>query len=140
MLDEHSNDSDLISSWVANRFSDVALMSEIRRQLSLFQPWCIVWRSKAPIEPDCPQFFALVNCFYGFITCADLTAADPANFVYPSSKRRTQENVELMRQAERRLDQFWIQLDAHSDMHTGHPTLFLLRVSEGYSVLIDHLH
>lgn len=113
MLDEHSRDSDLISSWVASRFSDLALMSEVRRQLGLFQPWCTAWRSKCLIEDDAPFFFSMVECVHDFTSCAVLDAADPANFAYPSDKRRTRETVTQMRQAEKRLDKFWATVDNH---------------------------
>ncbi|THY02389.1 hypothetical protein D6C85_06535 [Aureobasidium pullulans] len=126
MLDEHSRDSDLISSWVASRFSDLALMSEVRRQLGLFQPWCTAWRSKCLIEDDAPFFFSMVECVHDFTTCAVLDAADPANFAYPSDKRRTRETVTQMRQAEKRLDKFWATVDNHCEAHTSYSVLYLL--------------
>ncbi|THY37969.1 hypothetical protein D6C99_09346 [Aureobasidium pullulans] len=128
MLDEHSRDSDLISSWVASRFSDLALMSEVRRQLGLFQPWCTAWRSKCLIEDDAPFFFSMVECVHDFTSCAVLDAADPANFAYPSDKRRTRETVTQMRQAEKRLDKFWTTVDNHCEAHTSYSVLYLLMV------------
>jgi hypothetical protein len=128
MLDEHSKDSDLISSWVASRFSDLALMSEVRRQLGLFQPWCTAWRSKCLIEDDAPYFFSMVECVHDFTSCATLDAANPVFFAYPSDKRRTRETVDQMRLAERRLDKFWAKLDNHCEAHTSYPVLHLLMV------------
>jgi hypothetical protein len=128
MLDEHSKDSDLISSWVASRFSDLALMSEVRRQLGLFQPWCTAWRSKCLLEDDTPYFFSMVEYVHDFISCATLDAANPAFYAYPSDKRRTRETVDQMRLAERRLDKFWAKLDNHCEAHTSYPVLHLLMV------------
>jgi hypothetical protein len=144
MLDEHSKDSDLISSWVTSRFSDLALMSEVRRQLGLFQPWCTAWRSKSFIEDDAPYFFSMVECVHDFTSCAVLDAADPAFFAYPSDKRRTRENVNQMRLAEKRLDKFWATLDNHCEAHTSYSVLYLLmvRINGGYGwevFLLIHL-
>ncbi|KAI4731144.1 hypothetical protein E4T49_00836 [Aureobasidium sp. EXF-10728] len=126
MLDEHSKDSDLISSWVASRFSDLALMSEVRRQLGLFQPWCTAWRSKYFLEDDAPYFFSMVECIHDFTSCAVLDAADPAFFAYPSDKRKTRETVLQMRLAEKRLDKFWATVDNHCEAHTSYSVLHLL--------------
>ncbi|KAI5275927.1 hypothetical protein E4T47_01103 [Aureobasidium subglaciale] len=128
MLDEHSRDSDLISNWVASRFSDLALMSEIRRQLGLYQPYCTTWRSQCLIEDDAPFFFNMVECVHDFTSCAVLDAADPARFAYPSDKRRTRETVKQMRLAEKRLDKFWATVDNHCEAHTSYSVLFLLMV------------
>jgi hypothetical protein len=128
MLDEHSKDSDLISSWVASRFSDLALMSEVRRQLGLFQPWCTAWRSKCFVEDDVPYFFSMVECVHDFTSCAALNESDPVLFAYPSDKRRTRETVNQMRLSEKRLDKFWDRLDEHCEVHTSYPVLYLLNV------------
>lgn len=128
MLDEHSKDSDLISSWVASRFSDLALLSEARRQLGLFQPWCTAWRTKSFIEEDTPYFFSMVETVHEFTSCAVLEGADPAFFTYPSDKRRTRETVAQMRLAEKRLDKFWATVDTHCEVHTSYSVLHLLMV------------
>jgi hypothetical protein len=128
MLDEHSKDSDLISSWVASRFSDLALMSEVRRQLGLFQPWCTAWRSKCFVEDDVPYFFSMVECVHDFTSCAALNESDPVLFAYPSDKRRTRETVNQMRLSEKRLDKFWDRLDEHCEAHTSYSVLYLLNV------------
>lgn len=128
LIDEQGKDSELISSWVASRFSDLALMTEVSRELSLFQPWYTAWRTRPHVEDSAPYFSRMVQCVHSVLTCANLDLANPARFPYPSDKRRTEKTVIKMRLAEKKLDQFWKVVDAHCEAHTYYSMTSLLMV------------
>jgi len=55
-----------------------------------------------------------------FVRIAGLGDISDRRFFYPSEKRRTKENVEALRRAERNLDDFWYAVDEIVDVNCGH--------------------
>jgi hypothetical protein len=111
----------LISPYLASVVGALAILSECFHQMDLYQPWSQKNYEVSPEERD--------RLLQQFVTCekrwADMfrsidshdyelgTLGGPTNgkFAYPVSKRRTRENVETMRSAEKNLDKFWHKLD-----------------------------
>ena len=119
---EHGMENDprmkeLVTPWVADRISDLSVLSQCLHQLELYLPWA------ASLENDMKQREEeLENAFMrttehikppvdvlGPIVSLDIPTG--GRFHYPIDKRRTRENVEAMRQAEQNLDSFWKAFD-----------------------------
>ena len=111
---------DLISSWVAHQISDLAILSYCRHQIDLYQPWAATFedqmvKKKQEINDD---FLHTQRSFEHYFnteigsSVVSLGRPEGGRFHYPAEKRRTRENVQAMRQAERNLDDFWHELDS----------------------------
>ncbi|KAF9100522.1 hypothetical protein BGX27_000354 [Mortierella sp. AM989] len=108
----------LFSSRVTSMIADLSLISECKRQISLYQPWASTFEDEAAARQDelaakyvqRTSRIQELDIAFKQISLAD---ADPSDgkFFYPVEKRRTKENTELMQQAERTLDKFWEKLD-----------------------------
>ncbi|KAH0565252.1 hypothetical protein GP486_001349 [Trichoglossum hirsutum] len=110
---------ELVSPWVAHQISDLSVFSQCLHQIELYQPWAATFetemvnkedelkkdylKTQKYIEP-CIHFQ-----FGGAIT--SLGTPSSGRFYYPVDKRRTRENTEAIRQAEKHLDAFWGVLD-----------------------------
>ena len=109
----------LISSWVADKISDLAILSHCRYQIELYQPWAALFEDKmAEKQDDIDNDFlrtqkSFEKYFDTEIGNSVISIGTPHNgrFRYPAEKRRTRENTEAMRQAEKNLDDFWHALD-----------------------------
>lgn len=141
MLDEGGVDSDGITSWVASRFSDLAMITEIEHQLDLFQPWSTMWRHPANPSRTFEPIEAIVqmhNAFVHSLEHVEFPDINPANFVYPSDKRSTKETVERMRLSEKNLDDLWLKIDESCAVSAGSTTLNLYRTC--FAEKRRHLH
>lgn len=121
-LDEHSAESDSITPWVTSRFADLALVVEIGHQLDLFQPWSTMWRhysDKKLLDADYDEIAAINDMVDQAVVCTTIDI-DPANFAYPSDKRKNKDTVARMRASEKSLDHLWKKFDEHCIQHTGY--------------------
>ncbi|KAL6853213.1 hypothetical protein J3F83DRAFT_756200 [Trichoderma novae-zelandiae] len=114
--------SDLLSNNVARQIGDLSIISQCIHQLEIYQPWARNFEAAAmEVEAEFQEDFATKSEPWGQIQTAlrDTKLAGVArlaepllgNFSYPIDKRRTKENVDKLRQAERDLDRFWAEVD-----------------------------
>ncbi|KAK5993500.1 hypothetical protein PT974_06932 [Cladobotryum mycophilum] len=114
--------SDLISQNVASIIGNISIISQCLHQLEIYQPWAQNFEAAAlDIKADLEKGFASKSKPWAQIHAAfkDTNLAkvvklgEPllGNFIYPFDKRRTKENVDKLRRAERNLDIFWAEVD-----------------------------
>lgn len=123
-----------LSPWVMDQFSQLAFISELQRQLRLYQPrlfepfvsssldtgdeeateQAIKWG----FEKDMSPFANLLNNTKD-MKLADFIEFPERNFYYPADKRRTKANTDAMRTAEEHLDNFWSIVDSDYLARTG---------------------
>lgn len=110
----------LVSPFVAETISDLAVLVESLRQLGLLQPWASSLDFETTDDRDDFQAFytsrmsrntKFKQAMKG-VSLADLGTPSRDLFRYPADKRRTRENVEAMRVAERNLDALWHRIDS----------------------------
>ncbi|KAL9086523.1 MAG: hypothetical protein Q9159_004112 [Coniocarpon cinnabarinum] len=119
LADNETRVRHLISPWLAERMSDISILSMCQVELKLYNP-CIytyeadVARNEESIQEDAinteKAWTSYVDVVLGR---AHTEKAAPTNerFRYPIGSRRTRENVDALRSAESNLDQFWEELD-----------------------------
>ena len=119
LLRNDATQKSLVSPFVAESISKLAVLAESLRQLNLYQPW------SSSMEFDDTASREEFKTFYNNATSrysklpealtdvplADLGTPSHGWFNYPVDKRRTQENVKAMRKAEQNLDAFWRAID-----------------------------
>ncbi|RAK97333.1 uncharacterized protein BO80DRAFT_428331 [Aspergillus ibericus CBS 121593] len=127
LIQSQSAAQELLSSYVAGVIGDLAIISQCLNQLSLYHPWARSWESELVGREDkLKQGYAERTQSWARILAA-LNVALPTNnnssraanlgdpsdgkFKYPIEKRRTKENVEILRRAESHLDAFWAAID-----------------------------
>lgn len=111
----------LISPLVASEISDLAIIAECFHQLDTYQPWANMFEDQLieceeAIEDSHMRFKGptgkLIDACKGNEDVYARYGSPISNrFYYPIEKRRTRENVEAMREAERDLDTFWHKVD-----------------------------
>ncbi|KAI5859433.1 hypothetical protein GGS23DRAFT_585385 [Durotheca rogersii] len=109
--------SQLVSGWVAEKISHLSVISESLRQLELFQPWAATFEAamvehEDEIKRDYEKTLKRLRALYTFESVPStmcLGIPTDGRFKYPAEKRRTKETVDVMRSAERALDQFWLK-------------------------------
>ena len=111
----------LLSTYVASTVGDLSIVFECINQVELYQPWAQKHGSQTNKERDdmLNEMKAYVKIWQDSANAIDkkdstlgsLGRPTDGKFAYPVAKRRTRENVELMRQAERNLDKFWEKVD-----------------------------
>lgn len=123
MIDSAPQAKEMISSYVASILRDLAILSQCIRQLEIFLPWATTFKNKTSIrEGSLKAEFAqsklmvaenLGNVLFhaGTTLIGNLVSPTDGKFFYPVDKRRTRENVELMRTAESNLDKCWRKVD-----------------------------
>ncbi|GAB7338033.1 hypothetical protein MBLNU457_4402t1 [Dothideomycetes sp. NU457] len=115
----------LVGSWVAERFTDIAMLVEFQRQINRLEPWATVWRSKdlldhqkthpgcrnCPVigDPTSHTLAKVAKAIHDTKTSVAFKTADPANFRYPS--RNTSSTNAQIRLCEAKLDRFWRTVD-----------------------------
>lgn len=120
----------MISSYVADLVSDLAVFSEAIRQLKIYQPWAQTFEKLlVDKEGDIEKRFAQRTNGWGLVMAAldgpnqmkIVRLGEPGGrkFYYPVDKRRTKENVEAMRSAEQNLDAFWLSVDQNMRIRMG---------------------
>jgi len=119
LMEDDPKVKELISPWVADHISDLSVLSQCLHQIELYQPWAATFgtemarredelredylKTKKSIEPYIHIEFG------GAITLLGIPSE--GRFSYPVDRRRTRENTEAMRQAEKHLDAFWRAVD-----------------------------
>jgi hypothetical protein len=111
----------LISPYVNDVIAELSIITECMRQVDNFHPWAGSFEADmAEGQKAIQEEFASTtkplaalmtfsnHCGPGII---QLGQPDGKRFAYPVSKRRTKENVDLLRAAEANLDAFWRAVD-----------------------------
>lgn len=117
MLENDRDAAALVSTWVATQFSDYALLSELQRQLDLFQPWASAWRKTASQVHLDNWYHNVLHWRHDISHAVELHCRihtiDPNDpgMAYPADKPRTEKTAWQMRKAESLLDKFWSGMD-----------------------------
>lgn len=124
LLNSEPEVKNLIDAYVASIIGDLSIISQCLRQLELYQPWANGFESqlvdhedglKESYAAESTKWAALLRGFRDrdLVGSQILALGEPTGgrFEYPVGKRRTQQNVEKMRQAEANLDAFWANVD-----------------------------
>lgn len=124
LLQSEPEAKNLISAHVASTIGDLSIIAQCLRQLELYQPWAngfefqFVDYADAIKEDFANQNTKWVALVFGFqdkdlvkSQIVELGEPTGGKFDYPIGKRRTQQQVETMRQAEANLDAFWASVD-----------------------------
>ncbi|KAL9109591.1 MAG: hypothetical protein Q9227_005771 [Pyrenula ochraceoflavens] len=122
--------SELISSRVTEILSDLSVVTEALRQLSIYQPWAQTFENLLVDREDgIRKEFANHSKNWSYLLgvidgparskIIELGRPSEQKFYYPIEKRRTKENVGAMRDAERNLDAFWAAVDENMRMRVG---------------------
>ncbi|KAL6405844.1 hypothetical protein AUP68_10983 [Ilyonectria robusta] len=112
----------LISFHVAKTIGNLSILSQCLHQLEIYQPWAQNFDSAAvDLQSDlkkdyaekCKPWALILAAFQdtNLGKTAKLGEPLPGRFTYPIDKRRTRENAETLRRAERNLDVFWAGVD-----------------------------
>ena len=108
----------LVSPLVAEHISDLSLVGECLRQLKLYQPWYNLLENRDGSDSvtkaytDAMQPLAdLLEVMKGFSFAKAVPSDD--RFDYPSHRNRTANIVKRMREAEKNLDDFWVDFDSN---------------------------
>jgi hypothetical protein len=118
-------DTSLITSYLKSYVGDLAILSECLHQLEIYQPFAEMHGKLSDAQhAELERMYAkrvapwlkMVDVF-SERDCAlgRLGAPTDGRFAYPVAKRRTRENVELMRNAEKNLDEFWRHIDQETE-------------------------
>ncbi|KAG7005727.1 hypothetical protein G7Y79_00018g045340 [Physcia stellaris] len=118
-----------LSSWVASLLSELSLLGELERQVSLLNERPL-WASKLDEEKDRNKQFkaqldkdtvAVERLYWIFDRELNLAplAIPLEKYNYPIHKRRTATTTRTMQEAEKELDAFWAHLDAQCFKHVG---------------------
>ena len=119
---------ELISPYIASVLADLSVLTECLRQIKIYQPWAETFDdSMLDKEEGIKQeFIARTNPraeFLGVLegtSIASFGIPQDKKFFYPVDKRRTKENTEAMRAAEKNLDLFWQKVDRHMTGKSKH--------------------
>ncbi|KAI9663741.1 MAG: hypothetical protein M1821_007231 [Bathelium mastoideum] len=110
---------EVLSPWVVDQISSLAILSHCRHQVELYQPWAAIFEDEMAsrqkeIEVDLlhtqRSFETYLRTEIGPVVIS-LGNPHGGAFHYPVNKRKTRENIEAMRVAEGNLDSFWHELD-----------------------------
>ena len=110
-----------ITAWISAMLSDLAVLSEIERQLDLHEPRFMGAVSDDDFESVFTERIAGITTLMEVLKGIDVvdTGTPLAKFNYPSGKQRTAATTEKMREAERNLDIFWQAVNDHYIKRTG---------------------
>ena len=108
-----------LSSWVLENIADLAVLSHCQHQINLYQPWAASFETEmAENQEDIEKDFRhtqkrFEKYFQSELDRSLISLGTPQNgrFRYPIDKRKTQENIKALQQAEKNLDEFWSELD-----------------------------
>ncbi|MCJ1352873.1 MAG: hypothetical protein MMC33_002857 [Icmadophila ericetorum] len=115
-----------LSPVVAQTLSELHVMAEARRQLSLFHP-CVSLTVEKEDEHNQEDYVRWIQETLEIIEriksmgdpALDLGNPRDGRFDYPVSEPRTRETTEAMQKAERNLDEFWADFDSFLYNNTG---------------------
>jgi hypothetical protein len=122
LLETEPRARDLLTARLAGTIGDLAIVSQCISQLDLFLPWARTFEgAMVEKESSIKKEFEERTRVWGEVMAAlhekNMTRVaklgDPSGnrFGYPIDKRRTKQNVELLRRAEQNLDDFWAAID-----------------------------
>lgn len=121
MLDTEPGANELIDSWLAGHFADLALISELKLRIESLQPWCNTWRESGVLDAvqesdSVTKLLDLDTTFRGAIilACMEADPGDPNStcWRYPADKRPSKATITQMRNAELCLDDYWHLLES----------------------------
>ena len=125
MMDHNVEDKNRVTPLIAQIFSEISLIGELRRQVNLLteRPLSIMNEDdmNAKSEQLAEETKHVERMFWIFQQPNEIVqyVIPLDKFNYPVNKRRTAATTRSMQQAERALDTFWYQLDAHCVHHGG---------------------
>lgn len=122
LLDPEPKAKDLVSPCVAGVIGDLAILSQCFKQLENYQPWARGFDKAMPQHMDGinEEIVAKRQSWDSFNALKDLSNMMQAvevgdissgKLAYPIDKRRTKENVAVLRRSEASLDAFWAFVD-----------------------------
>ncbi|KAI0835934.1 hypothetical protein F5Y06DRAFT_274774 [Hypoxylon sp. FL0890] len=122
LLQADKSASELVSGRIAGVIGDLSIISQCLNQLNLYLPWSRNFETAlVDHEEDLKKDFAKNTTSWAkmmaalkdknLINVAKLGDPSDKKFFYPADKRRTKDNVQAMRQAERSLDDVWAAVD-----------------------------
>lgn len=119
LLESEPTAKELVSSWVADKISDLAVISQCIQQIKLYHPWAALFEDKMAEHEDViiedysktERLLAPIRKINVSSSITSLGMPSDSRFYYPVDKRTTRENTESMRTAERNLDDFWRAMD-----------------------------
>lgn len=124
LLQSEPEAKNLITAHVASIIADLSIIAQCLRQLELYQPWANAFKYqsydhldgiKSEFSAENAKWTALITGLQDkdLVKSQVLALGDPTGgrFEFFVGKRRTQQNVETMRQAEANLDAFWASVD-----------------------------
>ncbi|KAF7508121.1 hypothetical protein GJ744_009562 [Endocarpon pusillum] len=111
-----------LSGWVQSIVSDLALLAQMKNQLTLYQPWASTFENDAlehgeAIKADYTKSMSPVTEYVKAARSLPSVGRlvtplrDKSN--YPIDKPRTRQSSDAMRAAEKNLDLFWKVIDQH---------------------------
>lgn len=111
-----------ISPYVAGVIGEISIIAQCHRQLEIYQPWAngFEFEMMDYREEIKKEFAVRTTPWAGMLSAisegkltplATLGDISGGRFSYPVEKRRTKENVEILRQSEANLDAFWNRTD-----------------------------
>lgn len=130
LLDAELKASNMITEHISKVIGDLAVIGECLRQLDSYHPWALTFENLMvdngkKIESE----YANESKLWKSIQCAlaepDRVGMSPLGkpadkkLQYPVWKRRTKENVEILRQSEANLDEFWSHIDRKIQQRFG---------------------
>lgn len=122
-LETNAKASKLVDSWTVNIFSDLAMLSELKRRIESIWPWNVGDKANdfaysAPVLASTAKLYTLGNDVRGGIIDAFkekniFGVGNPldGSFDYPATKRYTEANVNQMQMAEELLDDLWSKIE-----------------------------
>lgn len=122
MLDTNAEASQFIDPWIAGLFSDIALGSEMISAIDRLAPWFDEQKANLLVERHMENepsrldklIYSLQIGYDAAILSNKALLFDPQDkdmLEYPAEKRRTQQVVDQMILAEKKLDRFWSRLE-----------------------------
>jgi hypothetical protein len=118
----------LTTSYLAPYVSDLAILAQCLHQLAIYQPFAQVHGKVSPsqhtelervYEARAVSWVKIMLAFAG-LDCelGRIGAPTDGRFATPVGKRRTRENVEQMRTAEKNLDDIWHRIDQEAELRS----------------------
>lgn len=137
LLDSDPRTKNLASQCIAGAMSDLSILSQCFKQLESYQPWArgfdkmmpgymgeIIKDVEAKSQPWRSSRSAKLRAFRDetkMIQALKTGDISGGKLAYPIDKRRTRENVGVLRQSEASLDAFWAFVDQLEQAETGTP-------------------
>ncbi|KAK2602954.1 hypothetical protein N8I77_009448 [Diaporthe amygdali] len=130
LSNSNSKAKELISPFVARIIGEVCVISQCHRQLEIY-PWArgfvaAMKKYGVGIEKEIKIKNERWNSWHEDLqdlrcttNALEIGNAPQGKYAYPIHKRRTKENVEILRRSEEGLDDFWSCVDMEMFMYTG---------------------